>query len=188
MSLSRRLDAHRQAVTSAQADTPLPKTNPPRPKDEEDVLQPESIKKDEEINMTKEEHEAAVAKATAEGIATGISQANDRNDAVMASEHYSGREPLAKTLLATGLSAAEITAALATAPKIEATALNLAEVEEKSEAAATAVMREAIASNVNSAINVSDGASATGASTDTGKIDLAADLRAFGGAQLAVKS
>lgn len=81
--------------------------------DEEPTPDPD----EEEPEMTTQTNDDAVAKAHAEGFAA----ANTRFNAVLASEHYAGRETLAQTLLGNDkLTAEEINTALASAPKAAA--------------------------------------------------------------------
>lgn len=143
----------------------LPKTDPTRPEDDEDELQPESKKKDKDMTtITQEAHEAALATARAEAKAEGVKEANARTEAVMASEHYAGRETLVKTLLATDLSVDQITASLAAAPKVEASSLLTAdELKAAAEEAGRKEMKDAIGQNKNSAVEPgSEGASGDG--------------------------
>lgn len=160
MNVTRRLEALRSL--GATAAMPKDKTDPTRPKEVEEDETTTSKKKDKEKDMTtftKEEHEAALASARAEAKAEGVKEANARTEAVMASEHYVGREALAKTLLATDLSVDQISASLAAAPKIEASALlSKEELEAKAEEAGRNEMQSAIDGNQNSVIDVSGGA------------------------------
>lgn len=112
MSISRRLAAHREAVASAAAAScpPNPLTDPETEVDEiEDEATGSKPEKDKD--MTQEEIDALKAAAHKEG----FDAANARFTAVAASEHYAGRETLAKTLLATDLSAEQIITSLAAA-------------------------------------------------------------------------
>lgn len=87
----------RMAARAAGGD---PENNHTLPGDEEEIVTGEH---EEDEDMTKEEHEAALAKASAdaraEGRAEGFAEANQRAATVMASEHYAGREKLAAKLL-----------------------------------------------------------------------------------------
>lgn len=164
MNITSRLDAHRAAKIAARAqsgeldneDKEIPN---PDELEADETETTKSKKKDKEMTtVSKEEHDAAVAAAHASGKAEGAKETQARTESVMASEHYAGRETLAKTLLATGLSATEIDKALASAPKIEASTIGSEIVsQEAADAAARKVIQDAIGSNVNSAIDVSGG-------------------------------
>jgi hypothetical protein len=132
----------------------LPDQDPTRPEDEED--EPETATKPrskpaKDKDMTEEELLAVKAEARAEG----FKAATERSNTVLASEHYQGREALAKSLLATDLSAEQIVTSLAAAPKIEPAAV--AADPEAGDDAARAEMREAITQNRNSAIEPGQG-------------------------------
>lgn len=109
------------AIRAAAAGKPSPVTDD----DEDDVEteeQPESPavplqKKDKK--MSEENDAQAIETAKAEA----TKAANARMSAVLDSEHYAGREALARTLLATELPADQIITALGAAPKADATAL-----------------------------------------------------------------
>lgn len=74
--------------------------------------------KTKETTMTDQEIAAAQDAAVATARSEATAAANARFNTVLASEHYAGREPLAKGLLANDkLSADDITAALALASK-----------------------------------------------------------------------
>jgi len=149
MSISQRLAAHRLALSSAAPakDKPLPghcETD-----ETEDETETES-NPEEDQDMTEDEMNAAKAAARKEG----FDAATARFSAVLGSQHFAGRETLAKTLLATDLSAEQIDAALAAA----APAAAIAPAKEEDDAAARAEMAAAIAENKNSGIQADDAA------------------------------
>lgn len=119
MTTSKRLAAHRATASSASEEPEITDL----PDDDED--QQAGKQKDKtKMSDTNKDQEAAVAQAAADA----KKQANERFSAVLASEHYAGRETLAKNLLATDLSADQIIAALADAPaKAEAPATTTSE-------------------------------------------------------------
>lgn len=107
-------------------------------------------KKKDEPKMTDAStiDDTALAAARAEG----FKAANERNAAVVASEHYAGREKLAANLLGNDkLSAADIIAALAEAPAPVAAATT------DPDAAARAEMRDALAESGNSNVDANAG-------------------------------
>ncbi|MAC56930.1 MAG: hypothetical protein CMH85_01330 [Novosphingobium sp.] len=107
MTTSKRLAAHRATASSASEEPEITDL----PDDDED--QQAGKQKDKtKMSDTNKDQEAAVAQAAADA----KKEANERFSAVLASEHYTGRETLAKNLLATDLSADQIIAALADAP------------------------------------------------------------------------
>lgn len=167
--ISRRLAAHRAASaarTTSEGDLPDDETDPNLP-DEEDCSgdpKPKGKKKDKTMtDIPKTEHEAALAKATAEAVAA----TNTRWGAVLASEHYEGRETLALNLLGNAaMSADAITAALAAAPKAAPAA---EKIEGDPEAAGREEMKKALAeAGGNSSIDARSGGNsgAAAASTD----------------------
>lgn len=119
MTTSKRLAAHRATASSASEEPEITDL----PDDDED--QQAGKQKDKtKMSDTNKDQEAAVAQAAADA----KKEANERFSAVLASEHYTGRETLAKNLLATDLSADQIIAALADAPaKAEAPATTTSE-------------------------------------------------------------
>lgn len=167
--ISRRLAAHRAASaarTTSEGDLPEDETDPNLPEDEDCSGDPKPKGKTKDKTMTdipKSEHEAALAKATTDAVAA----TNTRWGAVLASEHYEGRETLALNLLGNAaLSADDITAALAAAPKASPVA---ATSEVDAEAAARDEMKQAIAGGAqNSTVDAGSGGTsgATAASTD----------------------
>jgi hypothetical protein len=129
---------------AVRAGSPKPDDMEPKEtaEDEEDAdeaeAKPKGKKKDQ--YMTESETNDAIASARAEGFA----QATARANAVLASEHYTGREALATTMLANEkLSADEITTFLAAAPKAAAPAAPAA--AETDDEAARAELRQNLA-------------------------------------------
>ena len=138
-----------------------------------------SKKKDEDMSeetVTAEDHAKALADATVKATA----DANARFNAVMASEHYTGRETLAANLLGNAVMTAEaITSALAVSPKIEPSAIGSELIEAKAEEAARAEMRSAIDQTANAAINVAP-AGVAGADIDEKAVSDASWAKAYG--------
>lgn len=155
MSISRRLAAHREAVASAAA-APCPRNPLTDPEDEDEVEVDEiedkatGSKPAKDKDMTQEEIDAMKAEARKEG----FDQANARFTAVTSSEHYAGRETLAKTLLATELSAEQIITSLAAAAPAPAAAAPA----ESGEEAQRQEMLNAISKNKNAPIESSGNA------------------------------
>jgi hypothetical protein len=104
----------RFANLSERLSADLPK-NPTRPDEDEEDDTTTSEKKDKE----KKDMTTEIEQAKAEASAAGFKEANDRMNAVFASEHYEGREATAKVLLGKNMSAADIIDVLATTPKAE---------------------------------------------------------------------
>ena len=149
MTTSRRLAAHRDHAPVAQAN-PLPVL------DAEDDETDDDSNPEKDQDMTEEEMQAAIAAARKEG----FEAANARFNTVLASDHFAGREQLAKTLLATDLSAENIVAALAAAAPAAPTApANTT----ASDDAAREEMRAAIQQNTNAAVETGAVAAPTGA-------------------------
>lgn len=157
MSVSRRLAAHRAAVASAAQAEPIQPTTETRT---ENPGEAGATGNNEESTMTEPTNDTAVAAARAEATAT----ANARFSTVLASEHYAGREALAKTLLATDLTADAIVTALAASnpPPAAATTTD-------PDAAARAEMRDALAESGNSKIDANAGGKPA-AEADTGAV------------------
>ncbi len=155
MTISKRLAALRSATAAAASaddeDTPLPA----RIEDEDEGDENCESKPAKDKDMTEEELNAAKAQAKAEG----FDEANARFAAVLGSEHYAGRETLAKTLLANAkLGADEINAALASAPVAAAApTAHSADAEEGADSAARETMAAAIAQNKNADIDAGGG-------------------------------
>lgn len=116
-------------------------------------------KKDEQ--MTEQTTDTAVAEARAEATAT----ANARFSTVLASEHYAGREALAKNLLASDLSSDAIVTALAASNPAPVAAAAV-----DTDAAARAEMRDALAESGNSNVDANAGAKPSAAQADNGAV------------------
>lgn len=143
----------------ARAGDPQPEDpkDPKTPLEDDDSASESTKKKDQ--HMTEDEHKAAVAAAEQSARTEATTQANARFAAVLASEHYAGREKLAANLLGNEkMSADEIVTALALADKIEPKA------EEDPDAAARAAMADAIGETGNSGIETTG---ANAGQTDT---------------------
>lgn len=145
MTISKRLAALR--ATAPVAATPLPGIETDTDEIEDDETLESKPAKDKD--MTTEEMNAATAAARKEG----FDAATARFNTVIGSANFAGRETLAKTLLATDLSAEQIETALAaTAPA----AAPAAPAAAASDDAARAEMAAAIAANSNSGIEVGE--------------------------------
>lgn len=153
MTTSKRLAAFR----AAQSSDDEPEITPDRPDETEEIEVDSSKQKD--TPMTTETDQAALDTARAEG----FTAANARFNTVLASEHYAGREALAKALLANEkLGADEIVAALEAAPKaaVEAPQTNNLTDEQRREAAEEGgrkEMQDALNANGNSNLNADGG-------------------------------
>ncbi|HUD28311.1 MAG TPA: hypothetical protein VMQ93_05515, partial [Novosphingobium sp.] len=121
MATSKRLSAHREAVrvgAESEPDDDKPLT-PDEPGDEDRDTPPTNTSTKKEKSMD-DETKAALEAARTEGRDTGFKSANDRMNAVFASEHYAGREAAAAKLLGKpSLSAEDIVDLLADMPKAE---------------------------------------------------------------------
>lgn len=125
---------------------------------QDDGTSPPAKSKRKDTDMAEAEQNAAVETAKKEGQAAGFKAANDRMNAVMASEHYAGREATANKLLSKeGMSAEDIIDVLATTPKAEATALTPDAAKEAAEAAGRKEMQDAIKSGTNSDVDADAG-------------------------------
>lgn len=138
-----------------------PEDNPETPEtDDEDDGQTPPKSTTKEPDMADTDQNAAVEAAKKEADAAGFKRASDRFAAVMASEHYTGREAYAAKLLTkdalAGASAEDVIDLLADGPKVEQTALTEAQQREAAEAAGRAEMQAALANNTNSNINAND--------------------------------
>jgi hypothetical protein len=137
------------------ADCDPSKGTPPKsvPGDDEDTDDEETEagngRKDKEKDMTEAEIETMKAEARAEG----VKAERARFDAVLASEHYTGREATAHKLLGKDMSADDIIDVLATAPVAAA-----AEAEAPdAEAVQRDEMKKALAETGNSKIDPNGG-------------------------------
>lgn len=145
---------------AARASNPDPDNDPNSEPDGNDdgATPPKGKKKKDETQMNDEASAAAIAAAEQTGVSKGAKAANERFSAVLASEHYAGREKLAHKLLDNfSLSAEDVIGALAEAPKGGAQA----EAADP-EAAARQAMQNALAASANSDIAPDGGANAGG--------------------------
>lgn len=159
MTVSKRLSAHRISAVRAGA-TDEPEILSPENRPDEDECPETSKPKPKDSTMTEEEIKAAVDKASADAAAAATQAATQRFSAVLASEHYAGREKLAQTLLGNeAMSADAIIAALADAPKATTVAAELTDEQkrEAAEAAGRAEMQAALGETTNSNIDADNG-------------------------------
>lgn len=135
-----------------------------KPNDDEELPEspegkPPCKSKKKDKSMPETEEGSANADALASAREEGVKAANDRMNAVFASEHYPGREAHAAKLLGKkNLSAEDIIDVLADYPKVETQAADPEAVKAAAEKAARDQMAEAIAETGNS--NVDAGATA----------------------------
>lgn len=137
-------------------ETATPETN-----DDEGGKVPPTKSKKKEPEMADENTNAAVDAANKEGRTDGFKAATDRFNAVMASEHYAGREAAAGKLLTNAsmfnASAEDITGILAEMPKAEQAALTEAQQREAAEEAGRKEMQAELAKQNNSGIDADGG-------------------------------
>lgn len=156
MTDSKRLAAHRARASAADAPE-TPNSAPDALGGEPQGNEPATNTIEKENEMADEAHTAALAAAREEGQKAGFTSANERMNAVFASEHYAGRETLAAKMLAKpGLEAKDIIDLLADAPKTAAPAAaegNDAELREAAEKAGREQMKAAIEETGNSDID-----------------------------------
>lgn len=126
---------------------------PPHNQDKNGEEEAKTSKKKKEHAMTQESNASALAAATS----AGAKATHERYAAVMASDHYAGREPLAMKLLGNDkLSADEIIDTLSAAEaKPAPSAANTALSQEASEAAGRQEMQAALAASTNSNLDAS---------------------------------
>ncbi|MBL9070419.1 MAG: hypothetical protein JNM03_10560 [Sphingopyxis sp.] len=129
--------------------------------DEGDGAVPPAKSKKKEPEMADENQNAAVDTAKKEDHDAGFKAATDRFNAVMASEHYAGREAAAGKLLTNAsmfnASADDITGILADMPKIEKTELSEEEQREAAETGGRKEMQEQLQKGANSSIEADAG-------------------------------
>lgn len=158
MAESKRLAAHRARMSagtdeqSDETDETITPNTPDKPKGKPDP-QPDPHKEDEEVT-----DETPVEKT--EAFAAGQKAANDRMNAVFASEHFAGREAHAAKLLSKGLSAEDTIDLLADMPK--AKPVDQTEANAKAEEAAREEMREQMNKNGNVDLGADRGADKEG--------------------------
>lgn len=120
---------------------------------------PKSKGKDKD--MAEADQNAAVDTAKKEGHEAGFKAATDRFSAVMASEHYAGREAAAGKLLTKAslfnASADDIVDLLADMPKVEQTAITEEQQREAAEEGGRKEMKEALKQGKNSNIDAGAG-------------------------------
>lgn len=122
-----------------------------------------SKSKRKEDDMDEKEQAAAVSAARKEGHDAGFKAAIDRMNTVMASEHYTGREKQAATMLGKpAMSADDIVDVLADMPKVEKQELSAEEQRAAAEAAGRQEMRDAIAGGQNSSVDAGGSAAPGG--------------------------
>ncbi len=131
----------------------------PETDDEDGAPPPKSKGKDKD--MAEADQNAAVEAAKKEANAEGFKAASDRLSAVMASEHYAGREAAAGKLLTKAAlfsaSADDIVDLLADMPKVEHTALTEEQQREAAEEGGRKEMRDALGADKNSKIDADEG-------------------------------
>lgn len=129
--------------------------------DEGDGSPPPAKSKKKEPVMADETQTAALDAAKKEGHDAGFKAATDRFNAVMASEHYAGREASAAKLLTNGAlfsaSADDVCAILADMPKVEQTALTEQQQLEAAEEGGRKEMQAELAKGKNSNIDANAG-------------------------------
>lgn len=149
---------------AARASNPDPDNDPNNEPDDDgdesgESRPPKGKKKKDQTQMNTDTSASALAAAEQAGVAKGAQAANQRFSAVLASEHYKGREKLAAKLLDNfNLSADDIIGALAEAPAGGAQASNAADPED----AARQEMQAALAANANSNIDANGSGAAEG--------------------------
>lgn len=124
---------------------------------DDDGASPPSKSKRKDKDMAEADQNAAVDTAKKEGHDAGFKAATDRFSAVMASEHYAGREAAAGKLLTKAslfsASADDIVDLLADMPKVEQAALTEEQQREAAEEAGRKEMKEALETGKNSNID-----------------------------------
>lgn len=132
----------------------------PENEDEDDGTMPPNKSKGKDTEMTEAEHQAAVTAAQAEARTATMKESRDRMTAVMASEHYAGREAYAAKLLTkeslSAASAEDIIDLLADGPKVEQVALTEEQQREAAEEAGRKEMQTELAKGKNSQVEAND--------------------------------
>lgn len=137
MSQSQRLAAHRAATKPNNETVDEP--------EDEEIEEPDASTSNGKDKKMTDTNTAAVETAKKEGHDSGFKAANDRMNAVFASEHYAGREALAAKMLGKpGLSAEDIIDVLASTPKAASSELSAEEQRTAAEEAARTEMQAAI--------------------------------------------
>lgn len=128
--------------------------------DKGDKSKSKSKKKDPD--MSEETSAEAVSAAKKEGFDAGFKAAIDRQNTVMASEHYKGREAQAAKMLGKqAMSADDIIDVLADSPKVEQTALTDEQQRAAAEEAGRKEMRDQIGRQANSNVDADASGKAT---------------------------
>lgn len=155
MTTSKRLAAHRTSVSAEDPEVP---NSPDAPVENEPPVDPK--KKDKEMPDDNEMKAAADAART-EGHGAGFKAANERMNAVFASEHYAGREAMAAKLLGKpAMTAEDIIDVLADTPKVETSKLSAEELKAAAEEAGRKEMQAALDETKNSDIDATGGGGA----------------------------
>lgn len=154
---------------AARAGDPEPENNPDnQPEDEKTSAG--TKKKEDDMSTANKDQEAAVAQAQADAKAEGMREANERFSKVLASEHYAGREPLAKKLLGNAsLSADEIIETLSVAEKKADQQAEERANAEAAEEGGRKEMQAALSETKNSNIDA-EGSGKSGPKADSSKI------------------
>jgi hypothetical protein len=188
------LPAALKATKSATKGKPEDIEDPENPEneDEDDGTPPPAKSNGKETEVTEAEHQAAVETAKAEMRAATMKEGRDRMTAVMASEHYAGREAYAAKLLTkeslASASADDIIDLLADGPKVETTALTEEQQREAAEEGGRKEMKEALAGGKNSNVDPNGEGPGKGAETPKSKTaQILANQRAFGGGKRETK-
>ncbi|CDO34053.1 hypothetical protein [Novosphingobium sp. KN65.2] len=131
MTTSKRLAAFRERAEDVRAED-IQTPDCPGDEDRETPPEPKSRKKEKSMD---EEQKAALDAARTEGREAGFKSANDRMNAVFASEHYAGREAIAAKMLGkASMTAEDIIDVLASTPKEAAGTSALTEEEQRAAA------------------------------------------------------
>jgi hypothetical protein len=148
----------------AAADKPKDEENPVITDENDDGTEPKSKKKDKDMSTETPVEQTAEYQA-------GFKAANDRLNAVTASEHYAGREPSAHAMLGKSMSASDIIDILATQPKIEPATIIIdpAAATAAAEEAGKATMLAALNEQTNAALDDSSGDAKPNAKVDVDK-------------------
>lgn len=162
MATSKRLTAHREAAR-VEAECPPDDNKPLTPDEpgEDDRDTPPTTTSTKKEKSVDEETKAAIEAARTEGRDTGLKSANERMNAVFASEHYAGREAAAAKMLGKpNLSAEDIVDLLADMPKAEPqAAAGLTEEQQRAaaEEAGRKEMKAALEEGQNSQVDAGTG-------------------------------
>jgi hypothetical protein len=149
---------------AARADDPRAQNEDRKPDDSDEEEDGREEREPTMASITKEEHDTAIAKASADATAA----ANARFSAVLASEEYAGREPLAQKLLGNAnLSADDIIDTLKAAEKKPVQeAADASSAAAGAEEAARQEMQAELARNKNSNVDANASGEGVGGATD----------------------